>query len=45
VLAVLIGGLVGGRFLLERMSHTLMRRLTAALIIFVALRLIWQLYW
>lgn len=41
---VILGGIVGGRFLLERFSQSYMRKITALLIIFVALRLIWQLY-
>ena len=41
---VAIGAFIGGRLLLERFSRDHMRRATAALIIFVALRLFWQLY-
>ena len=42
--AVAIGGLLGGRVLLERVSHKRMRQGTACLIIIVALRLLWQVY-
>jgi len=43
--AVLFGGFLGGRVLLERASQTRIRQATAILIIFVAMRLVWQLYW
>lgn len=41
---VMLGAVLGGRVLLERFSQTHMRRMTALLIILVALRLFWQLY-
>lgn len=41
--AVALGGALGSRVLLERFSQDRLRQLTAFLIIFVALRLIWQL--
>ena len=44
LLMVVLGAVLGGRILLERFSQTHMRRITALLIIFVALRLFWQLY-
>lgn len=44
LVAVLLGAIVGGRVLLERFSQSYMRRITALLIIFVALRVFWQLY-
>lgn len=42
--AVLLGGLLGGRVLLERATQKRVRQATAILIIFVAMRLFWQLY-
>lgn len=44
LLMVVLGAVLGGRILLERFSQTHMRRITALLIILVALRLFWQLY-
>lgn len=44
LVAVLLGGWLGSRILLERFSQNRLRQLTAYLIIFVALRLLWQLY-
>lgn len=44
VLAVLLGGWLGSRVLLERLSQDNLRKITALLIIFVAIRLFWQLY-
>lgn len=44
LLMVVLGAVLGGRILLERFSQTHMRRVTALLIILVALRLFWQLY-
>ena len=43
MLAVACGGLLGSRVLLERFPAAALRQITAALIIFVALRLLWQL--
>ena len=44
LIMVALGAFIGGRVLLERFSQSHMRRITALLIIFVALRLYWQLY-
>lgn len=44
MLAVALGGYLGSRILLERLSHHRLRQATAALIIFVAIRLLSQLY-
>lgn len=44
LIMVALGAWVGGRFLLERFSHHKLRQITAFLIIFVAFRLLWQLY-
>lgn len=44
LLGVLAGGAVGSRLLLERLSHENLKQITAVLIIFVAIRLLWQLY-
>lgn len=41
---VAFGAFIGGRVLLERFSQSHMRKITALLIIFVASRLLWQLY-
>lgn len=44
VAAVLLGGFLGGRILLERATQLRIRQATAMLIILVAIRLFWQLY-
>ena len=44
LLGVLAGGLIGSRLLLERLSQARLKQITAILIIFVAIRLLWQLY-
>ena len=44
VVAVLLGGFLGSRVLLERLSHDRLRKITSLLIIFVATYLLWQLY-
>ena len=43
LVAVTLGGLLGSRVLLERVSQHRLRQITALLIIFVALRLLWRL--
>ena len=43
IIAVALGGLLGSRVLLERLSQDRLRQMTALLIIFVALRLLWRL--
>ena len=43
IISVALGGLVGSRLLLERLSQDRLRQITALLIIFVALRLLWRL--
>lgn len=43
IVAVTLGGLIGSRLLLERLSQDRLRQATALLIIFVALRLLWGL--
>lgn len=44
LIMVALGAVIGGRIMLERFSQSHMRRITALLIIFVAMRLFWQLY-
>lgn len=43
IIAVALGGVIGSRLLLERLSQDRLRQATALLIIFVALRLLWGL--
>ena len=42
-LAVLIGGQIGSRLSSERLSAVIIQRITAALVLYVALRICWQL--
>ena len=44
MIAVALGGMLGSRLLLERLSANRLRQITALLIIFIALRLLEQLY-
>jgi hypothetical protein len=39
--AVLLGGVIGGRFVIEGVAHQRVAQLTGALVLLVGLRLLW----